>query len=79
MNRGSVHAQVVAPIPWFPFRAKAFGRYRNFASVPAKEDRFGIDILHPRNDAAIDCILAVQEMVVGKIDEKLAVGRVWVL
>lgn len=48
VNRGSVQAQVVAPIPWFPFRAKVFGRYRNFASVPVKEDRFGIDILHPR-------------------------------
>jgi glycosyltransferase involved in cell wall biosynthesis len=48
VDAGSVGAQVVAPVPWFPLRAKAFGRYARFAGVPAEEQRFGIRILHPR-------------------------------
>ena len=35
-----------------------------------------VDMLHPVDDAAIDGILAVQEMVVLEIDEELAVGAV---
>lgn len=43
-----VRARVVAPVPWFPFHGKAFGRYGHLAKVPPRETRFGIDIVHPR-------------------------------
>ena len=45
---GQVTAKVIAPVPWFPLRARAFGRYADFARVPAREERFGIEVRHPR-------------------------------
>jgi teichuronic acid biosynthesis glycosyltransferase TuaC len=48
VNRHPVEARVMAPVPWFPSRHPAFGRYAQFASVPARERRNGIDIEHPR-------------------------------
>jgi teichuronic acid biosynthesis glycosyltransferase TuaC len=43
-----VSARVVAPVPWFPFGAAAFGRYGQLAKVPSRETRFGLDVVHPR-------------------------------
>lgn len=48
LSEGSVEARVMAPVPWFPWRGKAFGRYAMMARVPAEERRFGITVLHPR-------------------------------
>ena len=48
VDSGRIAATVVAPVPWFPFRSPMFGAYATFASVPAKEERYGITILHPR-------------------------------
>lgn len=48
MGSGRVIATVVAPVPWFPFGHSRFGGYAAFAKVPAREQRHGIDILHPR-------------------------------
>ena len=45
---GRVAATVVAPVPWFPFRHRRFGTYSAYAKVPAREQRYGIDISHPR-------------------------------
>lgn len=45
---GRVTAIVVAPVPWFPFKNTRFGSYAAYARVPAREQRHGIDILHPR-------------------------------
>ncbi len=45
---GAVSLRVMAPVPWFPFRARVFGRYGVFARVPAAEERHGIAISHPR-------------------------------
>lgn len=45
---GGVELQVVAPVPWFPFRAERFGRYAEMARVPAAETRHGVAIRHPR-------------------------------
>jgi len=39
---------MVAPVAWFPFKSKLFGRYGTFAQAPDKEHRHGIDIYHPR-------------------------------
>ena len=48
VSEGSVEARVIAPVPWFPWRGKAFGRYAIMARVPAEEQRFGITVMHPR-------------------------------
>jgi teichuronic acid biosynthesis glycosyltransferase TuaC len=45
---GEVASVVVAPVPWFPFTHKSFGRYASFARVPREEQRHGLTILHPR-------------------------------
>lgn len=45
---GEVSATVVAPVPWFPFRHPRFGAYATYAKVPRREERYGIQILHPR-------------------------------
>jgi glycosyltransferase involved in cell wall biosynthesis len=45
---GRVSATVVAPVPWFPFRHRAFGAYAILAGVPRVEERHGIRVLHPR-------------------------------
>ena len=48
VDSGRVAATVVAPVPWFPFRHQRFGAYAAFARVPEHEQRYGIDISHPR-------------------------------
>jgi glycosyltransferase involved in cell wall biosynthesis len=48
VSSGHVSARVVAPVPWFPSRAKIFGNYARFAQAPRHEERFGIGIEHPR-------------------------------
>jgi len=40
--------RVVAPVPWWPLKQQAFGRYAVYASVPKEESRTGIRIYHPR-------------------------------
>lgn len=48
VGSGQIEATVVAPVPWFPFRHRRFGRYSTFAQVPRCERRHGIEVLHPR-------------------------------
>lgn len=48
IDSGLITATVVAPVPWFPFRYRRFGRYAAFAQVPTCEVRHGIRIEHPR-------------------------------
>jgi len=48
VDSGRIAATVVAPVPWFPFRHHRFGAYSAFARVPAHEQRYGIQISHPR-------------------------------
>jgi teichuronic acid biosynthesis glycosyltransferase TuaC len=45
---GAVKLHVIAPVPWFPFRARIFGRYATWARVPRFEERHGILVAHPR-------------------------------
>jgi teichuronic acid biosynthesis glycosyltransferase TuaC len=45
---GAVELQVIAPVPWFPFRAERFGRYAAWARVPRREVRHGVTVVHPR-------------------------------
>lgn len=39
---------VVAPVPYFPAWLKN-GKYSRYASTPLKEERGGVEVLHPRN------------------------------
>jgi glycosyltransferase involved in cell wall biosynthesis len=48
LRSGRVEARVVAPVPWFPFKGTAFGEYGRFAATPAREQRHGIEVVHPR-------------------------------
>lgn len=48
VDSGRIAATVVAPVPWFPFKHKRFGAYAAFARVPKREERYGIQIVHPR-------------------------------
>jgi glycosyltransferase involved in cell wall biosynthesis len=48
VGSGEVKSRVVAPVPWFPFSAPHFGKYAQFARVPAAETRFGLQVEHPR-------------------------------
>jgi teichuronic acid biosynthesis glycosyltransferase TuaC len=47
LGSGEVASMVVAPVPWFPFKDEAFGRYATFARVPREEQRHGITVVHP--------------------------------
>ena len=48
IKTGQVQAKVVAPVPWFPFKAKRFGEYAQFAATPRFETRNGVEVHHPR-------------------------------
>lgn len=48
LSSNEVEAKVVSPVPWFPLKHSVFGDYADYAKVPYKEFRYGIDILHPR-------------------------------
>lgn len=48
VRTGQVSAHVIAPVPWFPFRHKYFGKYAEFARVPETETRHGLIVHHPR-------------------------------
>lgn len=47
-NFNDVSTRVVAPVPWFPFSDRRFGRFGKLAQVPQLEVRHGIQVLHPR-------------------------------
>ncbi|MDQ3260368.1 MAG: glycosyltransferase family 4 protein [Pseudomonadota bacterium] len=46
-NFKGVSTQVVAPVPWFPFSARRFGRYGKLARIPRSEVRHDIQVIHP--------------------------------
>ena len=48
LKTGEVQAKVVAPVPWFPFKAARFGAYAKFAATPRVEQRNGVEVHHPR-------------------------------
>ncbi len=45
---GQATATVLAPVPFFPSADPRFGAWARYAGVPAREQRHGIDIHHPR-------------------------------
>ncbi|MEO6277428.1 glycosyltransferase family 4 protein [Roseateles sp.] len=48
MKSGRVESRVIAPVPWFPSTHPRWGDYARFAATPAREQRNGLDVLHPR-------------------------------
>ncbi|MFG6457971.1 glycosyltransferase family 4 protein [Roseateles sp. BYS96W] len=48
LKSGQVESRVIAPVPWFPSRHERWGDYAKFAAVPAREQRNGLDVRHPR-------------------------------
>ncbi|WP_419964746.1 glycosyltransferase family 4 protein [Pelomonas parva] len=48
IKSGQVESRVVAPVPWFPSSNPRWGEYAKFAATPAREQRNGIDVRHPR-------------------------------
>jgi teichuronic acid biosynthesis glycosyltransferase TuaC len=45
---GQAALRVIAPVPWFPSKAKIFGPYSAWARVPRFERRHGLTVTHPR-------------------------------
>ncbi len=45
---GRVESRVIAPVPWFPSTNPRFGQYAAFARAPRSEQRFGLQVEHPR-------------------------------
>ena len=48
LKSGEVEAQVVAPVPWFPFKIASMEHYSIYTDIPKYEQRNGIEIFHPR-------------------------------
>lgn len=48
LRSGEVTTEVLAPVPWFPWRWRVFGEYARYAEVPAVETRGGVRVEHPR-------------------------------
>lgn len=44
----SLEVKVLAPVPWFPSSSEKFGEYGKYAKVDHFEQRFGVEIFHPR-------------------------------
>jgi teichuronic acid biosynthesis glycosyltransferase TuaC len=51
LGTGGVAADVVVPVPWFPFRSKRFGHYGTLARVPGHEVVGGLTVFRPRYPA----------------------------
>lgn len=48
LKSGQVESRVIAPVPWFPSVSPRWGEYAKFAATPRREQRNGLDVLHPR-------------------------------
>lgn len=48
LKSGAVESRVVAPVPWFPSTNPRWGDYARFAATPARDQRNGIEVRHPR-------------------------------
>ena len=48
LAQSAASARIVAPVPWFPLAHRAFGRFADFARVPAEETDLGSAVFHPR-------------------------------
>jgi glycosyltransferase involved in cell wall biosynthesis len=49
LGSDAVEARIVAPVPWFPSTQARFGKYAEFAKVPARSTWEGLPVLHPKH------------------------------
>lgn len=48
LTDGEMEGRVIAPVPWFPFRSRMFGRYAKHAAAAREEMRRGLEVRYPR-------------------------------
>lgn len=48
LKSGRIETRVLAPVPWFPSSHPRFGEWAKMAATPLVEQRFGIEVRHPR-------------------------------
>lgn len=48
VGSGQATSLVVAPVPWFPSADPRWGDWARMAATPAREERHGLEVLHPR-------------------------------
>src|SRR6185437_10484230 len=48
VGSGQATSLVVAPVPYFPIASPTFGTWGLHAATPAREERHGLTVLHPR-------------------------------
>lgn len=48
LKRHRADCEIIAPVPFFPFKASIFGSYAAFAQAPRVEERHGLKVHHPR-------------------------------
>src|ERR1043165_6768589 len=49
LSSGAVAARIVAPVPWVPSSNARFGKYAEFAKVPAQSTSEGLRVMHPKH------------------------------
>lgn len=47
-SSGKVNINVIAPVPWFPFKSRFFPGYSKLVDIPKHELWHGINVYHPR-------------------------------
>jgi teichuronic acid biosynthesis glycosyltransferase TuaC len=47
-QRADIDVKIIVPVPWFPFRAKAFGKYAHFAGISSTDSSQGLNIFYVR-------------------------------
>jgi teichuronic acid biosynthesis glycosyltransferase TuaC len=68
----AVEARVIAPVPWFPFRAAVFGAYAHFAATPRRAIRGnGLQVAYPR-------YVMVPKIGVGVQPDSMALAARWI-
>lgn len=46
--QGNITIKVVAPVPWFPFKSRCFGKYAIYSKVLPAEVQADIEVYHPK-------------------------------
>lgn len=74
LEAAPVDVRVIAPVPWFPSSAEAFGRYAQFAEIPQRENRHGIVVRHPRYFTIPKIAMRLQPLSLARAIELAAIG-----
>ncbi len=47
-KKSAIESTVIAPVPWFPFQSKLFGKYAKMAAIEKTSTRYDIPVFYPR-------------------------------